>query len=118
VVVVSPVFVPRGTGEAHGGNEHVVPAGVERPDGGDTGAGCRCVAAEGAALHLRAINEADDEEDFMTGGENGGAGSGPDVRGGTQEERGAIERTPRPAPTVNAVAKRAPHRPVLRLKGY
>ena len=54
----------------------------------------------------------------MTGGENGGAGSGPDVRGGTQEERGAIERTPRPAPTVNAVAKRAPHRPVLRLKGY
>jgi hypothetical protein len=69
-------------------------------------------------LHLRAINEADDEEDFMTGGENGGAGSGPDVRGGTQEERGAIERTPRPAPTVNAVAKRAPHRPVLRLKGY
>lgn len=69
-------------------------------------------------LHPRAINEADDEENFMTGGENTGAGSGPDMRGGAPEERGAIERTPRPAPTVNAVPQRAPHRPVLRLKGY
>ena len=53
----------------------------------------------------------------------GDAGSGADQSGARTgapvDEPRAIERTPRPAPKVSAVLKgSAPHRPVLRLKGY